>query len=120
MQVAIAGLAGVFGGGDQRGGSRGVTEHSQVDHLLDPGRARLFERTRFETLGLAQQRGDDVGLAELEGQLGRGEQPPGTLRGLAELGGAPQRGERDAERSAAPCASARLLEFGGDVFVRRR
>ena len=86
--------------------------------LVDPGGARPVERSRLELFGLAKQRGDDLRLPELEGELGCGDQTPGALRGIAELRGATQRSCGHTDRSAAARAPTRLLELQGDVLVR--
>jgi len=99
VKVAIAGLAGALGGGDQRRGPLGVAKQSRIDHLLDPCHPRPLMGARFELLDLPQQRGDDLRLAELNRDLGGGQQAPGTHGPLA------WRSENDrAEMRLAPTA----------------
>src|SRR5215207_6926417 len=88
-----------------------------MGHLVDPGGARPVERTRLKLFGLAKQRGDDVRLPQLEGDLGSGDQAPGAPGRIAELRGAAQRSCGDTDRSAAARAPTRLLELQGDVLV---
>jgi len=93
LQVAITGLPGLLGGADQGQGTRRVAQRPRVDGFLDPGGARSLDRTGIELLHLAQERHHQVALAELEGELGRGEQPPGARPGRAQLRGPLPRGE---------------------------
>src|SRR5437660_1293136 len=51
VQVVIAGLASLLGKGDQRRGPC-ATRCSQADHLVDPGGARPFQRSRLEQFNL--------------------------------------------------------------------
>jgi hypothetical protein len=117
LQVAITGLAGTFGGGDQRCRSCGVVKRPRVDDFLDPGGASSLKRSRVELLDLAQHRHDNLALAELEGELGCDEEAPGAPPGRAQLRCSLQRRDGDSGCAAPPCACGCLLELAGDLFV---
>ena len=95
-----------------------VAKWPRNDDLLDPCRADSLQRSGIESSHVAQHRHDNVALAELEGELRGGDKASGTLSRRTQLRCALQRCDRDGDRAALPCASGRLLELMGDLFMR--
>ena len=110
-------MARLLGGGDQRRGARRVAQRPRLDEFSDPGRASPLERTGIELLDLAQQRKDQIALAELEGERGRSQQPFRPWPGRAQLRGPLERGDCDRQRAAPPRAPGGLLQLVGDLFM---
>ena len=110
MQVAIAGAPGPLGRVDDPGDSRGVAESGGlIISSIQAARAR--STGPLVLIDLAQQRRRELGLPELDGELGRREEAASPVRRIAELGGPSQRGDRHVKRTAAARAPPRLLEL---------